>query len=40
MIMADGGLNKYLEMIHSRGETTKVLTVNDVVDYSYVKAVK
>jgi len=40
MIMADDGLNKYLEMIHSRGETTKVLTVNDVVDYSYVKAVK
>ena len=40
MIMADSGLNKYLEMIHSRGETAKVLTVNDVVDYSYVKAVK
>jgi ABC-type nitrate/sulfonate/bicarbonate transport system substrate-binding protein len=40
MIMADSGLNKYLEMIHGRGETTKVLTVNDVLDYSYVKAVK
>lgn len=40
MIMADTGLNKYLEMIHGRGETTKVLTVHDVVDYTYVKAVK
>jgi NitT/TauT family transport system substrate-binding protein len=40
MIMAETGLNKYLEMIHSRGETTKVLTINEIVDYSYLKAVK
>jgi NitT/TauT family transport system substrate-binding protein len=40
MIMAESGLNQYLQMIHSRGETNKVLTINDIVDYSFLRAVK
>ena len=40
MIMAESGLNKYLEMIHGRGETSKVLTINEVADYSFLKALK
>lgn len=40
MIMAESGLTKYLEMIRSRGETSKLLTINEIVDYSYLKAVK
>ena len=38
MIMAESGLNKYLEMIYGRGETSKTLTVNEIVDYSFLKA--
>jgi hypothetical protein len=40
MMMAESGLNKYLEMIYGRGETTKPLTVNEIVDYSFLKALK
>lgn len=40
MIMAESGLTKYLEMIRSRGETSKLLTINEIVDYSYLKTVK
>jgi hypothetical protein len=38
MIMAESGLNKYLEMIYGRGETNKPLTVNEILDYSFLKA--
>jgi hypothetical protein len=40
MIMAESGLNTYLEMIYGRGETNKILTVNEIVDYSFLKALK
>jgi len=40
MMMAESGLNKYLEMIYGRGETTKPLTVNEIVDYSSLKSLK
>ena len=40
MMMAESGLNKYLEMIYGRGETTKPLTVNEIVDYSFLKSLK
>jgi hypothetical protein len=40
MMMAESGLNKYLEMIYGRGETHKPLTVNEIVDYSFLKALK
>jgi len=40
LIMADGGMKQYLEIIHSRGETGKLLTPAEVVDYSFVRAVK
>jgi NitT/TauT family transport system substrate-binding protein len=40
MIMSESGLNKYLEMIYGRGETNKPLTVNEIVDYSFLKSVK
>jgi hypothetical protein len=40
MMMAESGLNKYLEMIYGRSETNKPLTVNEIVDYSFLKALK
>ena len=40
MMMAESGLNKYLELIYGRGETNKPLTVNEIVDYSFLKALK
>jgi hypothetical protein len=40
MMMAESGLNKYLEMIYGRGETNKPLTVNEIVDYSFLKSLK
>lgn len=40
MMMAESGLNKYLEMIYGRGETTKPLTANEIVDYSFLKSLK
>ncbi|HWO43553.1 MAG TPA: ABC transporter substrate-binding protein [Candidatus Eisenbacteria bacterium] len=40
MMMSEGGLKKYLEMIYGRGETNKPLTVNEIVDYSFLKALK
>jgi ABC-type nitrate/sulfonate/bicarbonate transport system substrate-binding protein len=40
MIMAESGLNKYLEMIYGRGETNKPLTVNEIIDYSFLKSLK
>jgi NitT/TauT family transport system substrate-binding protein len=40
MVMADSGLNKYLELIYGRGETNRPLTVNEIVDYSFLKSLK
>ena len=36
----EGGLKKYLEMLYSRGETRKLLTPSDVIDYSFLKTIK
>jgi len=40
LIMADSGMKQYLEIIHSRGETGRLLTPSEVADYSFVRTVK
>jgi NitT/TauT family transport system substrate-binding protein len=40
LMMAESGMKKYLEIIQGRGETSKLLAPNEVVDYSFLKAVK
>jgi ABC-type nitrate/sulfonate/bicarbonate transport system substrate-binding protein len=40
LMMAESGMKKYLEIIHSRGETGRLLAPNEVVDYSFLKSVK
>jgi NitT/TauT family transport system substrate-binding protein len=36
----EGDLKKYLEMLYSRGETRKLLTPSDVMDNSFLRAIK
>jgi ABC-type nitrate/sulfonate/bicarbonate transport system substrate-binding protein len=40
MIMAESGLKKYLELIYGRGETNRPLTIDEIVDYSFLKSLK
>ena len=40
LMMADSGMKQYLEVIHGRGETGRLLAPAEVVDYSFLKALK
>jgi hypothetical protein len=40
LFMPENALKKYLDAAYARGDISKPMTVNDIVDYSLLRSVK